>query len=791
MTVTTGASVDGEPRPEGSLIGARVHRVQDDRLLRGNGRYVDDLSDTGTLHAAVVRSGTASGEVTGFDASAALALDGVHLVLGPAELASQLRPVPHPWLIPGQQVTEVPLADTTIRYVGQPLAVVVATSRAVAEDAAELVEIEVKERDAVVGIAAARAADAPLVYPELGTNKVGAIHFGDPAEELETVFATAALVVDHEFEVPRVGHNSLEPRGIVAEYIPATDRLEIVSSTQVPHLIRQEVAHALGMRVDRVRVVAPDVGGAFGQKTSLFPDEAMVCAAARALGRRVKWIEDRSESMVAAYQGRGQRTRGRLALDADGRFLALHLDIHGDLGAFPSTGTGGAGPFQVSGLMIEGPYRFERAASTITAWYTNAVPTGAFRGYGMQESCFVRERLVDMAARRLGVDPVELRRKNMLGPADLPFVTRTQMPYDNGDYPAALNGAARYGKERARPSEGRIRRGIGYASMTEITGYAPTALQEMFGIHWSTYDSTRIRVNEDGTVTVHSGITGIGQGIETSLAQIAAERLGVPMEWISVDLGDTAVSPYSNMASQASRGLPVGGGALWRAADRLRLRMRGLAASYLKADPESITFEDGTFRAPDGSSVSWREIAHRGWMGWGRDPEGPIALEELEEFDPPSITYGYATHGAQVAVDLDTGKVTVEDYWLSHDAGVVVNPLIAEGQMVGGVAMGIGAALLEQVAYSPYGQPITATYLDYLLPLSEDVPDVAQEHLETPSELIPGGFKGLGESGIIPPPAAIANAVAAAVPEIADRLIALPMSPSAVWTLLDEAGLTR
>jgi carbon-monoxide dehydrogenase large subunit len=787
MTVTENQTPDAP----GGLIGARVHRVQDDRLLRGHGHYVDDLTDTGTLHAAIVRSQVPSGEVIGFDASAALALDGVRLVLGPAELATQLRTVPHPWLLPGQQVAEVALADTAIRYVGQPLAVVVATSRALAEDATELVDIEVKDRDAVVGIAAAQAADAPLVYPELGGNKVGAIHFGDPAEDLEAVFGAAATVVDHEFEIPRVGHNSLEPRGIVAEYTAATDRLEIVSSTQVPHLVRQEVAHVLGMRVDRVRVVAPDVGGAFGQKTSLFPDEALVCAAARRLGRRVKWIEDRSESMVAAYQGRGQRTRGRLALDDDGRFLALHLDIHGDLGAFPSTGTGGAGPFQVSGLMIEGPYRFERAGSTITAWYTNATPTGAYRGYGMQESCYVRERLVDLAARTLGVDPVELRRQNMLGPADLPFVTRTQMPYDNGDYPAALAGAAEYGQARTRTGSGRVRRGVGLASMTEITGYAPSALQEMFGIHWSGYDSTRIRVNEDGTVTVHSGLTGIGQGIETSLAQIAAERLGVPLDWVSVDLGDTAVSPYSNMASQASRGLPIGGGALWRATDRLRLRMRTLAASYLKADPETVTFDGSDFRSPDGGAASWREIAHRGWMGWGRDPEGPIALEELEEFDPPSITYGYATHGAQVAVDLDTGKVTVEDYWLAHDAGVVVNPLIAEGQMAGGVAMGIGAALLEQVAYSAEGQPITATYLDYLLPLSEDVPDVAQEHLVTPSELVPGGFKGLGESGIIPPPAAIANAVAAAVPEIADRLTALPMSPSPVWTLLEEAGLTR
>ncbi|MFB9387755.1 xanthine dehydrogenase family protein molybdopterin-binding subunit [Pseudonocardia petroleophila] len=770
--------------------------MQDDRMLRGHGRYVDDIDDVGTLHAAIVRSPVSSGEVIAVDTSRALALPGVSLVLGPDEVTAALGTIPHPWLIPGQQVADVKLADTQIRYVGQPLAVVVATSRAMAEDAAELVEIDFKERDAVVGVAAAAAPDAPLVYPELGSNRVGSMHYGDPAESLHDVFARAATVVDREFVIPRVGHNSLETRGLVADYVPGTGRLEVISSTQVPHLVRQELGRVLGLRVDRVHVVAPDVGGAFGQKTSLFPDETFVCLAAKTLGRRVKWIEDRSESLIAAYQGRGQRTRGRLALDVDGRFLALHLDIHGDLGAFPSTGTGGAGPFQVSGLMVEGPYRFELAAATVTAWYTNSVPTGAYRGYGMQESCYVRERLVDEAARVLGADPVELRERNMLGPDELPFVSRTQMPYDSGNYPEALTRAAAIGAERTTtvPISSRIRRGVGLASMTEITGFAPSALLEMFNIHWSGYDASRIRVNEDGTVTVFSGVTSIGQGIETALAQIAADRLGVPLDLVEVQLGDTDTAPYSNMGSQASRGLPLGGGALWQAADRMRTRMHELAAAYLKVDVSDVTFDGADFHGPAGATVAWTEIAHRGWMGWGRDltdPTAPIALDELAEFDPPSITYGYATHGAQVAVDLDTGKVAVEGYWLVHDAGVVVNPLVAEGQMTGGVAMGIGAALLEEVGYSDTGQPITATYLDYLLPLSEDVPDIVQEHLVTPSALNPGGFRGLGESGIIPPPAAIANAVAAAVPEIAERLVELPMSPSAVWTLLEEAGLTR
>lgn len=776
-----------------ALIGSPVPRVQDDRMLRGHGWYVDDIKDAGTLHAAVLRSPIASGRIAGFDAQEAANDPAVTLVLGPDELEAGLQTIPAPWLIPGQQEVDFALFSRVIRYVGQPIAVIVAQSRAAAEDAIELIDVTFDESPAVVSIANARAEDAPLVHPELGSNRVGQIHFGDTLETLESVFASAHTVIDREYTVPRISHNSMEPRGIVAEWTPSVGQLTIHSSTQVPHLVRQEVARALSLRADQVRVVAPDVGGAFGLKTLLFPDEAMVCLAAKAIGARVKWIEDRSEALVSSYQGRGQLDRARLALDSDGTFLALHVDLHGDVGAYSCTGTGGTGPFQVAGLMVEGPYRYtSAAAATVTAWYTNAVPTGAFRGYGMQEATYVRERLIDEAARVMAIDPVELRQRNMITSAELPFVTRLQMPYDSGDYPQALRRAVDMSAGKMSTSSERVRRGIGYSSMTEITGFAPTALSEMYGIHWSTWDSTRVRVNEDGSVTVFSGVTAVGQGIETALAQIAADKLGVPMPLISVQLGDTAVSPYSNMASQASRAVAVGGAALLGAAERLSSRMRSLAAAALKVEPGQVEFDGLGYTTADGAqSISWAQVAHRGWMGWGRGPTDPIALEEIGEYDPASITYGYATHAAQVAVDLDTGKVTVEAYWLVHDAGVLVNPLLVEGQIVGGVAMGFGSALLEEVVYSDTGQPLTTTYLDYILPASEDIPDIEMDHMVHPSAITPGGFKGAGESGTIPTPGAIANAVAAAVPEIAEDLVFLPMSPTRVWTLLDKAGLTR
>lgn len=733
------------------LIGTPVPRLQDERMLRGRGRFVDDLTESGVLHAVILRSPVAAGEIVHFDASAA-ATDGVSLVLGPDEIAQHTDPVPCSWPIMGQQLVDMHLAERALRYVGQPIGLVVADSRAAAEDAAELIELEIKEHEAAVAVDGARAHDAPLVYPDLESNQVGAFHFGDPLDELDQVFATAAHVIERDLSVPRISHSPLEPRGVVAEWVPALEQLTVVASTQVPHLTRQDVARALRIRVDQVRVVAPDVGGSFGQKASLFADEGIVCLAAKMLGRKVKWIEDRAESLTASYQGRGTTSRSRLALDADGRFLALHTDVHGDVGAFTGSGTGGTGPFQVAGLMVEGPYRYEKAGATVTAWYTNAVPTAAFRGYGMQEGTWVRERLIDEAARELGRDPVELRRLNMLTPDQLPHVTHTQVPYDNGDYPAVLDRAAQIAAGKARLSEGRIRRGVGLASMVEITGFAPTALLEMYHIHWSGWESSTIRINEDGTVTVFSGVTSVGQGIETALAQVAADRLGVPLEWISIQLGDTATATYSNIASQASRALTLAGGALWQAADRLRTRVWAMAATFLDVDVTDLRLEGATFHTRDGRSISWREVAHCGWMGWGRGESSQIRLEETEDYDPASITFGYTTHGAQVAVDLDTGKIVVEGYWLVHDSGVVVNPLIAEGQLTGGVAMGLGGALLEQATFSPEGQPTATTYLDYVLPLSEDLPDIEIEHVVTPAQSPQVGSRALARAGPYPHP---------------------------------------
>jgi len=788
----------GAPGTAGGLIGRRLPGRQDRRLLQGRGRYVDDIKAPAALHATVLRSPVAHGHIVSFDASAAVADGRVHLVLDPAEIARLTEPIPVTWQLPGQHLSQVSLAVQTVRYIGQPIGLIVADSRAAAEDAAELVVVDIDPLPAVTSVPAALADGGPLLYPECGSNIAGQIHFGDPVDDLEQIMATAPHVVERTLGVQRINHSPMEPRGILADWTAATEQLTVWSSTQSPHVVRQELAAVLRLRVDQIRVVAPDIGGSFGGKVTLQVDEALVCLAATILGRQVKWIEDRFENLTAAYQGRGQQARARLALGSGGRFLALHADITGDLGAFAIQA--GSGPFQVTGLALEGPYRYDRAGATVRAVYTNMVPTGAYRGYGMQEASWIRERLIDEAARELGMDGLDLRLRNIVGPGDMPYTTHTQLTYDGGDYAAALRRAAALAREHCGASAGQVSRGAAATACVEITGFAPSALLEMFHIDWSGWEAGRLRVNQDGTVTAFAGVIPVGQGIETTLAQIVADRLRIPIGWVAIQLGDTDVTPYSDLSSQASRSLTLAGGALVQAADRMRDRMHALASRFLGADPADVSLDSvaGTDASPDKAvfraagteqTVTWRDVAHRGWKGWGRSGSDQIQLEETVEFDPPAITFSYSSHGAAVAVDRETGKVAVTGYWSVNDSGILVNPLIAEGQITGGIAQGIGIALLEEARYdADTAAPLATAYRDYVLPTERDVPPVTIEHRCTPSAHIPGGFRGLGEGGAIPPPATIAGAIADAIPQIAHSLTSTPMTPARIWAALDAAA---
>lgn len=772
-----------------NLIGSRVPRINDERLLTGRGRYVDDVVLPGMVHAAIVRSQIAHGRVVSFDSADASGLDGVAAVIGVEDAMRGTGQLPLVWLAPEQRHIQVPVVDNRVRYVGQPIGIVVAQSRAAAEDGLDVLDIEYDALDPLVAAEDALADGAPLLYPEWGTNVVSRYDVGDSRDEIEDVIAGAAHVITRRLQIQRVAVSPMEPRGIVAQWDPRLEKLTVWLSTQVPHHARDHLALALRLRNDQVRVIAPDVGGGFGGKEHLYADEVLVCLAAIRTNRPVKWIEDRSENFTATFHARDAVHHARLALDADGRFLALHSDIVGNCGAHASNV--GTGPFRISSLMLPGPYTFERAGSTITAVVTTTTPTGALRGFGMQEAAWVRERLVDEAARELRLDPVELRLRNMIQPGDFPYETRTFQRYDSGDYPEALSRVSEQIVKRARPGAGRIRRGVGIATHVEFTGLGPSKAQQMVGFHLGGYETGIVRVEPDGSVFVTSGVAGIGQGIETTLAQLVADGLSVPLSSVRVHLGDTATTPYSSTGSIASRAMTVGGGAVVRASARLRERLIQIAAHRLAADPADIDVHDGTFSirgAPD-RALSLADLAERAWLGWDLPKGERPDLEENDVHDPENVSYSYATHAAAVAVDIDTGEVKVEDYWLVHDAGTVVNPMIADGQIIGGVVHGVGIALHEQMLYDESGQPITTSYLDYVMPVSEDVPDIDVGHLCTPAPHIPGGMKGLGEGGTIVSPAAIGNAVAAAVPEIAERLNETPLTPDRMWLLIHETGL--
>jgi carbon-monoxide dehydrogenase large subunit len=776
------------PERPASLVGARVRRINDPRLLRGDGRYVDDVHLAGMVHATVLRSPVAHADIRSFDASESGAL----LVLGPDEISAATRPLDCVWLADGQRQTTVPLGERRVRYVGQPIGVVVADSRPAAEDAAEQVEVDYDELPAVSDQEAALADDAPLLHPEWGTNVAAEFTVGDDRETIDAAMSRAARVIERRLVIPRIVPSPMETRGIVASWDVNLRELTVWSSTQTPHHVRDHIALSLGLAADQVRVIAPDLGGGFGSKEHLYPDEVLVCLAAMRLGRPVKWIEDRVEHFTATTHARDAIHYARLGVDADGRFVVIASDLVGNLGAHPSNV--GTGPFRISGTMLPGPYRFASAGITIRGVLTNTTPTGAYRGFGMQEAAWVRERLVDEAARELGMDPVELRLLNMLREDELPHVTPTFQEYDSGDYAEGLRGVrdlVAKSELPATPEGSRVRRGIGYASQVEFTGLGPSPVQKIVGFHVGGFETGVVRVDPDGSIVVSSGVMGMGQGIETTLAQIAAQNLGVPLEKVRVALGDTKVAPYSASGSIASRSMTVGGGAVTRASIALSHKMRRIAAHQLEADADDVQLIDGVFRVRGvpGGGLTFDEVASKAWLGWdlpeGEDP----GLEVKDVHDPSNISYAYSSHAAAVAVDLDTGKVCIEGYWVTHDVGTVINPMIVDGQVMGGVAQGIGIALYEKMTYGENAQPTTTSFLDYLVPLSGDVPDMVIGHTEHPAPHIPGGMKGAGEGGTIPAPATLANAIAAAVPEIAGKLLETPLSPGRMWELLHEAGL--
>ncbi|MDI2027844.1 xanthine dehydrogenase family protein molybdopterin-binding subunit [Saccharopolyspora sp. TS4A08] len=774
-----------------TLLGASTRRIEDDRLLTGRARFIADVVLPGMVEVAFVRSDVPHARVRGIDTGAAAESPGVHAVFGGAEVDLAAVPDRMPWVRP---VGHVPLARDRVRYVGCPLAVVVADDRYLAEDAAELVEADLEPLPVVGTADQALADDAPLLYPEWGDNLLLSVE--PDTAQVDAAFAELRTV-SGTYEIRRHSAVPLEGRGVVAEY--RDGRLTVWTSTQAAFVVRGMLSAVLGLPERDIRVITPDVGGGFGQKNEIYPEEYLIPWLAMRLRRPVRWIEDRHEHLVAATHARDTTIRLSAAVREDGTIAALRGRVRTDLGSgeiFPA----GYGPSLVAVGSLCGPYRIPQQAIAVQGVVTNKTPTGGYRGFGGPEGTFAIERLVDRIAREVGVDRLELRRRMILDPQDLPYETAAGARLRSGTHREAFERAVVLGErmlaeERTNAGAAALL-GVGYA--TYVEGVASTTFS-ITGT-WSSQDSADVRFDADGGVTVAVGVSAMGQGAHTTVATLVAEALTIPIEQVRVVMGDTDTAPFG-LGSWASRGALVAGGAIERAAEVLRRKGTDIAAHLLEAAPEDLELTGGRFqvRGSPGSAVPWSRVAQSALNRTFELPPGvDPGLEARAVYEPPGLDHvprpdgkmnaaaGYtnATHAAVVRVDAETGVVEVLRYAVVHDCGRVINPLTLAGQIHGGVAQGIGGALHEHLPYED-GQPLATSFAEYLLPGTGEVPEMVVEELGGPAPETPFGVKGAGEAGIIGAPAAIAGAVEHALG--VSGVDVTPLTPSVVRGLVEGA----
>ncbi len=793
------AVADTAARPQIG-IGSRVKRVEDPKLLRGPATDVDDLDFPGMLHAAVLRSTLPHAEVRGIDTSKAEALDGVHAVITEADLAEMgVGDLPAVWIRPGQTNTSHPvLARGRVRHVGEAVAMVAADSRRLAEDAIELIEVSYEELPPVLDPVDALADDAPQLYPDVGNNIC--VHLETDSGDIEKGLADADVILEERMRIQRYSGIPIETRGVISMLEPAVrggQKMRIYSSTQVIHHARDIIAQVLNWPQHSLHVIAPDVGGGFGPKDHAYAEEILAPVLTIKTGRPVKWIEDRQEHFISTVHAREQVIDVEIGARNDGTITGIRGRMVSGMGGHASNV--GAGPVSLTQVMLPGAYRVPNYRAEAFGMMTNKVPSGAYRGFGMVQSTFVIERLMDMLAAKLDLDPAEIRRRNFVRPEDMPYETGTDLEYDSGDYAAALERALEwvdYDEWRRKQEEGRKAGrfiGIGICSYVEAAGFAPSPLLRELGFGISGCDAAIVKVDMQGKVSVHTGISSQGQGHQTVFAQIAAETLGVDFDDVVVVQGDTESTPYASAGAIASRGAAVCGPATLRASEKVRDKMSEIAAHHMEAAPEDIDFGGGkaSVKGVPSKSMTMREIAREGLLGHDL-PEGLTpGLEETIHYDPTGLTYPFATHIAVMEVDPDTGGAEFLRYVVVHDCGTLINPMVVEGQVHGGIGQGVGGALLEDFSYSESGQPLATSFMDYLLPGATDMPTLEVEHTETPSPNTPRGIKGMGEGGAIGPPAAIGNAIADALAPFDVKVTATPLSPNAIWQLIHAANGDR
>jgi carbon-monoxide dehydrogenase large subunit len=754
-------------------------------LLTGGGHYLADEPAAGDLHLVIVRSRQPHALIS-VTIDRALASPGVHAVLTGADVRTATSPMGLLWHAPIQASAPTwSLAGDRVRYVGEPIAAVVADDSYLAQDAAELVDVRYDplpanaEPDPV----------GPRLYDDWPDNVFGRTSF--EAGDVEKGLEAAAVVVRGRYASGRVAGLSLETRGVRASWTGGGHTLTLRTSTQSPHQVRASLAHTLRISPARVRVLCGDVGGAFGNKACAYVEETLVAVAARVVRRPVRWIESRTEAFVATVQGRGATVDLELGLAADGTITGLRGQVVLDCGATPYMV--GLGTGIVTAAMLFGPYRIADARTELVAVVTNKTPVGAYRGFGMPEATFAIERALDEGARRVGLDPVEIRRRNLLDPDELPYWTPSMLCLDSGRYRDLLDDVAEHiDWPNARRAAADARRdgrlvGVGVACYVEVTNFGPSLTVAMMGIDSPGHDRAVIRMDASGEVTVLTGQMPMGQGLDVTLIQVAAEEIGVPIDGVSLVCGDTLACPYTGYGSGGSRGAGVAGSAVMMAARQMHAKLRVLAAHLLGAErPDALHAAEGCFWDESGKTVSIQDLAAAAYRATDLPKDSECGLETSYAYDPRSFAFSYGTVAAIVEVDRTTGAVDVQRLVFGHDCGTQLNPDNVAAQIVGGVAQGIGAALYEQLPYLDDGSPVVESIWDYFAPLAANVPSVELLHLETPSPSSLNGAKGVGESGVIPMTAVIANAIRDAIGHSGPVTDSLPITAERLLTVLDD-----
>jgi aerobic carbon-monoxide dehydrogenase large subunit len=783
--------------PHGPFIGRSLTRREDRRLLSGSGQFIADFELPHMLHAAFVRSPLAHARIKAVEASRARAAPGVAYVLTGPELAQLLPPVPdtqlslpskwtalvqHAFINPQQPL----LACDKVRHVGEAVAVIVASSRYAAEDAAQMVDLDLDPLPVVLDPHQALAAGATIVHEKFGTNLIGSFTIG--RGDTSGAFARAPRTLQRRFRHRRYAAMPMECRGVTASFDPRTDAVTIWSSTQVVHWVRREAAAILKLPEARVRCIALDVGGGFGVKGHVYPEDLLIPFLARRLGRPVQWIEDRREHLICSCHSRDQIHDVEVGFDEDGRILALRDSFVVDCGAWNPIG---AGVVYNTAVHLPGPYKIEAIAIDARIAATNKTPNAPYRGAGRPEAAFAMERTIDLIATELGLDPAEVRSRNMIRADEMPYAMgmpyRDGQPivYDGGDYPGALQkalaaiGGLKEFRERQRVARERGRYlGLGIGCYVEGTGVGP-------------FESALVRIEPSGKIFLTSGACPQGQGMETIFAQVVADAWRVAPDDVVITLADTAAIALG-FGTIASRTTVTLSAAIHGASEKLRTKVFAIAANLLECAATDLELRNGGVGivGVPGAEISLAKVAQAARPGWdnGRPPGVDAGLEETFYFEPPTVTWSYAVHAIAVEVDIETGYVGIDRYGIAHDCGVVVNPMLVEGQVVGGAVQGVGGALFESIAYDSTGQPLTTTLMDYLLPGADAVPRIALVHQHSPSPLNPFGVKGVGEGGPIAPPVAIANAIADALRPFKVAFDQTPVAPHDIVAAVSKRG---